>query len=539
MRVRFRIDGVLARGDDRAAAAWSRGVVSRLKIMSDLDIAERRLPAGRPRRAQRRRPPRSTSASRRCRPLYGEKVVMRILDKSNAAARPRRSSACDRRGRARASRRRSRKPYGMVLVTGPTGSGKSTTLYATLDRAQHARDEHHHGRGPGRVPARTGINQVQVNHKAGPDLRQRPALDAARRPRHHDGRRDPRRRDGADRDRGRAHRPPRALHAAHQRRADAGHRACSRWASSRSWSPPRSTACVAQRLAPHALRRLQGARRPSRRRVMCRTRLPIGEADDRGLRAGGCGTLRRHRLPRAGSASTRSCRSPTRSAKPRARRRAPADRIAEVRDARRHASSLRDGRAGEGPRRAGPRSPRSCELPTGWSLTTPVHCDPAGSRTGVQGPTIVAVRIDFAQLLLDVLERRPRPAHRRRDPIAMIRDRGRLTSLEGYPRPRPDGHPRDHLRDPQRRPAPAASRPTGSSTSPTRSRAGRPASASTPTCSAARVGRRVPPDPARRSPTLEDLGLPPVVRELTAASRAASCSSPGRPARASPPPWRR
>ena len=47
-----------------------------------------------------------------------------------------------------------RQSYGAVLVTGPTGSGKSTTLYAALNDAQLDREEHHHDRGPGRVPGR-------------------------------------------------------------------------------------------------------------------------------------------------------------------------------------------------------------------------------------------------------------------------------------------------------------------------------------------------------------------------------------------------
>ena len=64
-------------------------------------------------------------------------------------------------------RRAFNQAYGAVLVTGPTGSGKSTTLYAALGAAQHAREEHHHDRGPGRVSSCEGVTQVQVNSKAG------------------------------------------------------------------------------------------------------------------------------------------------------------------------------------------------------------------------------------------------------------------------------------------------------------------------------------------------------------------------------------
>ena len=76
--------------------------------------------------------------------------------------------------------------------------------------AQHGREEHHHDRGPGRVPAR-GHHPGPGQQQGGPDVRLRPALDDARRPGHHHGRRDPRPRDGADRHRGGADRPPRAL----------------------------------------------------------------------------------------------------------------------------------------------------------------------------------------------------------------------------------------------------------------------------------------------------------------------------------------
>ena len=90
-------------------------------------------------------------------------------------------------------------------------------------RDQLDREEHHHDRGPGRVPARRASTRSRSTSKAGLTFAARPALDAARRPRRDHGRRDPRRRDGADRDRVGADRPPRALDAAHQRRAVGDH----------------------------------------------------------------------------------------------------------------------------------------------------------------------------------------------------------------------------------------------------------------------------------------------------------------------------
>ena len=96
--------------------------------------------------------------------------------------------------------------HGAVLVTGPTGSGKSTSLYGALNQLNTIEKHiitiedpveyqlHGHHPGPGQ-------------QQGGPDVRLRPALDDACRPGHHHGRRDPRPRDGADRHRGRAHRP--------------------------------------------------------------------------------------------------------------------------------------------------------------------------------------------------------------------------------------------------------------------------------------------------------------------------------------------
>ena len=115
-----------------------------------------------------------------------------------------------------------RQSYGAVLVTGPTGSGKSTSLYAALGLVNTPEKNIITIEDPVeyQVP---GITQVQVNPQGRPDLRQGPALHDARGPRHHHGRRDPRRGDGADRRRGGAHGPPRALDAPHERRAQRRH----------------------------------------------------------------------------------------------------------------------------------------------------------------------------------------------------------------------------------------------------------------------------------------------------------------------------
>ena len=162
VRVRYRIDGVLHEMQ-RAPKSIQNGVISRLKIMSDIDIAERRKPQdGRMsvRHAGRQIDLRVATLPT----VWGEKVVMRILDNSSTGMDIRDLGLLERNFEAyRASYS---KPYGMILVTGPTGSGKSTTLYTTLNSV--ARPEINVITVEDPVEYRmAGINQVQVNPKAG------------------------------------------------------------------------------------------------------------------------------------------------------------------------------------------------------------------------------------------------------------------------------------------------------------------------------------------------------------------------------------
>jgi type IV pilus assembly protein PilB len=162
LRIRYRIDGVLHEVM-RPPRTIQSGVISRLKIMADLDIAERRVP-------QDGRVALSVGGKgidlrvATLPTVYGEKVVMRILDKSAVLLTlPELGFSPDNFERFQAA---ARKPYGMVLVTGPTGSGKSTTLYATLNSLNDA------GRNIVTIedPVEyrlAGVNQVQVNTKAG------------------------------------------------------------------------------------------------------------------------------------------------------------------------------------------------------------------------------------------------------------------------------------------------------------------------------------------------------------------------------------
>ena len=160
--VRFRMDGVLHEIMSIPRRMQS-GVLSRLKIMAELDIAERRVPQdGRIGLVVGGKPIDMRVATLPT--VYGEKVVMRLLDKSNVML-----DLKDLGFAEKALKRYQRsfgKPYGAILVTGPTGSGKSTTLYATLNILNSPEKNVITVEDP--VEYRlSGINQVQVNLKAG------------------------------------------------------------------------------------------------------------------------------------------------------------------------------------------------------------------------------------------------------------------------------------------------------------------------------------------------------------------------------------
>ena len=162
LAVRYRIDGVLHEMKS-APKAIQNGVISRLKIMSDIDIAERRKPQdGRMSVSHGGRKIDLRVATLPT--VWGEKVVMRILDNSNSTVSMDRLALLPRNYAAyRASYT---KPYGMILVTGPTGSGKSTTLYTTLNEVSRPEINVITVEDPVEYRMK-GINQVQVNPKAG------------------------------------------------------------------------------------------------------------------------------------------------------------------------------------------------------------------------------------------------------------------------------------------------------------------------------------------------------------------------------------
>src|SRR5438874_3257010 len=128
MRVRYRIDGVLHEVDTVPKAVQS-ALISRLKIMSGVDITERRVPQNG--RITMNLGSRKVDLRLATLPtVWGEKIVLRVLDTGGIDLDLKRLGFTDANYQRYSDS--FHKPHGMLLVTGPTGSGKSTTLYATL-----------------------------------------------------------------------------------------------------------------------------------------------------------------------------------------------------------------------------------------------------------------------------------------------------------------------------------------------------------------------------------------------------------------------
>jgi type IV pilus assembly protein PilB len=166
LEIRFRLDGVLQKQFEDLPKSLTPAVTSRIKIMADLDIAERRLPQdGRVRRLFRGRKMDfrvSTLPSRN-----GEKICMRLLD-SGATQLGLDTLITDPEAR-KIVRDLGAKPYGMLLVTGPTGSGKSTTLYALLSERNDPGINISTVEDPIEYTLH-GITQTQVNREKGLDF---------------------------------------------------------------------------------------------------------------------------------------------------------------------------------------------------------------------------------------------------------------------------------------------------------------------------------------------------------------------------------
>lgn len=162
MRVRYRIDGVLHELDTVPRGVMA-ALTSRLKIMSGVDITERRVPQNgritvliRDRQVDLRTATLPT--------VWGEKIVLRVLDTGGIDLDMAKLGFTQHNLNRFAES--FSKPHGMVLVTGPTGSGKSTTLYATLGRISKPEINVITVEDPVEYRLR-GVNQVQVNAKAG------------------------------------------------------------------------------------------------------------------------------------------------------------------------------------------------------------------------------------------------------------------------------------------------------------------------------------------------------------------------------------
>ncbi len=162
LRIRYRIDGVL-HDMSTAPRSIAAAVTTRLKVMADLNIAEHRIPQDG--RISLKIGTRGIDLRMATLPtIYGEKIVMRVLDKSNVVL------SFEELGFEPELLERYRavyaKPYGTILVTGPTGSGKTTTLYATLAALNSPEKNIITVEDPVELRIK-GINQVQLNIKAG------------------------------------------------------------------------------------------------------------------------------------------------------------------------------------------------------------------------------------------------------------------------------------------------------------------------------------------------------------------------------------
>jgi type II secretory ATPase GspE/PulE/Tfp pilus assembly ATPase PilB-like protein len=168
VKIKYRIDGVLGEAMEAIDKKFQSPIISRVKVMSDLDIAERRVPQdGRFRLKIKDKTIDFRVSIMPC--IYGEDAVIRILDKEMITEAIR-ELRLDLLGFSEAIQQKFRKyiaqPYGMVLVTGPTGSGKTTTLYAALTEIKSPEDKIVTIEDPVEYQI-DGITQIPVNEKKG------------------------------------------------------------------------------------------------------------------------------------------------------------------------------------------------------------------------------------------------------------------------------------------------------------------------------------------------------------------------------------
>jgi type IV pilus assembly protein PilB len=166
--IKYRIDGVLHYAMPPIAKDWHSTILSRIKVMSELDIAERRVPQDG--RFRVRYKNRLIDFRVSIMPtIHGEDAVLRVLDKESMSEKFAKLSlevVGFSEGDLVKFRRYISEPYGMVLVTGPTGSGKTTTLYAALSEIKNDEDKIITIEDPVEYQIK-GITQIPVNEKKG------------------------------------------------------------------------------------------------------------------------------------------------------------------------------------------------------------------------------------------------------------------------------------------------------------------------------------------------------------------------------------
>ena len=170
VQIKFRIDGVLTQAMPPIGKEHHSTIISRIKVMSELDISERRVPQDGRFRVKYGSPERPIDFRVSIMPsIHGEDAVLRVLDKESMSEKFH-SLVLDVVGfdddDLRRFRRYIKEPYGMVLVTGPTGSGKTTTLYAAVNEIKTDEDKIITIEDPVEYQIR-GITQIPVNEKKG------------------------------------------------------------------------------------------------------------------------------------------------------------------------------------------------------------------------------------------------------------------------------------------------------------------------------------------------------------------------------------
>jgi len=213
LQVRYRLDGNLYKSMNLPMNI-KNALNSRLKILANLDITERRVPQdGRIKMRVGKNKVVDFRVST-LPTLFGESVVLRILDKTSL------NVDLTKLGFEQSTfdtlKHCIKAPQGLLLVTGPTGSGKTVTLYSNLELPEQGRDQAAHRRGSGGVQL-PGYQSGERQRRGRHDLCQGPQGLPAAGPRHHHGGRDPRHGYRRDRHQGGHDRPSGALHPAHQR----------------------------------------------------------------------------------------------------------------------------------------------------------------------------------------------------------------------------------------------------------------------------------------------------------------------------------